>query len=101
MAGSKGKQIIVVGIITYKMHPTTFFFFFFSSSISMKKRIGMHLICYYSCHLFVYFVILPSLLTFAIFTCLLYLFFYSSEQTILHTIAFHSSVWLARLYQQR
>ena len=46
MVGPKSTQTRVVGIITDEMHP---YIQFLSNRVSMKKCVGMHLVCYFMC----------------------------------------------------
>ena len=58
MAGSKGTQTRVVGIITDKMHSTTLCS---SNRVSMKKHVGMHLVCSLcGTHKLVYYSYMPT-----------------------------------------
>ena len=46
MVGPKSTQTRVIGIITDKIHPTSYF----KQQRFYEKRVGLHLVCYYAYH---------------------------------------------------
>ena len=69
MVVSKSTQTRVVGIMTDKVHPTSYIS---SNRVSMKKSVGMHLVSYYSSSC----TFDPTIPTYVynLFSCFLYLF---------------------------